>query len=47
MTFVYAEHGNHSLDAGGGVEDLETGEGAAVGAQVEHRHSATDGPSSF
>ena len=47
MAFVYAEHGNHRLDAGGGVEDLETGEGAAVGARVEHRHSAMDGSSSF
>ncbi len=47
MAFVYAEHGNHRLDAGGSVEDLETGEGAAVGARIQHRHSAVDGPSSF
>ena len=25
MAFVYAEHGNHRLDAGGGFEDLKTG----------------------
>ena len=32
MAFVYAEQGNHQLDAGGSIKDLETAEGTAVGA---------------
>jgi hypothetical protein len=47
MAFVYAEQGNHQLDAGGSIEDLETAEGTAVGGEVRHRHSAVDGASSF
>ena len=47
MAFVYAEHGKHRLESGGGSDELETGQGAAVAAQVQHRHIAIDGPSSF
>ena len=41
--FVYAAKGAHGLDG----QTLLEGQGTAVEAEVEHRHVASDGPSTF
>ncbi len=45
--FVYAAKGAHDLTTGGGVQRVAEGRGFAVEAEVEHRHHAPDGPSTF
>ena len=41
--FVYAGNGSHELDG----QSLLQGQGAAVQSDIEHRHRAIDGPSTF
>ena len=45
--FVYVARGAHDLTTGGGAQRLTEGQGIAVEAELEHRHHAPDGPSTF